>query len=108
VLGEAARRARRSSWSWESSRDYRSIVNIRLIPVFGLLPLDQVTRDQVRELVANLRTMGNKPKTIRNVLVPLSAIYEEAIEDGRNVQGCVKGKSWPCNRAIWTCEAVTY
>jgi integrase len=67
-------------------RDYRSIVNIRLIPAFGLLPLDHVTRDQVRELVAHLKTMGNKPKTIRNVLVPLSAIYEQAIEDGRNVQ----------------------
>ena len=67
-------------------RDYRSIVNIRLIPAFGLLPLDQVTRDQVRELVANQKIVGNKPKTIRNVLVPLSAIYEQAIEDGRNVQ----------------------
>ena len=67
-------------------RDYHSIVNVRLIPAFSLLPLDQVTRDQVREMVANLKTVGNKPKTIRNVLATLSAIYEEAIEDGRNVQ----------------------
>jgi integrase len=67
-------------------RDYRSVMNVRLISAFGVLPLDQVTRDQVRGLVANLKTIGNKPKTIRNVLATLSAMYEEAIEDGRDVQ----------------------
>lgn len=67
-------------------RDYRWIVHVRLIPAFGPLPLDQVTRDKARELVSHLKTVGNAPKTIRNVLVALSAIYEQAIEDGRNVQ----------------------
>lgn len=67
-------------------RDYRWIVNKRLIPAFGSLPLDHVTRDHARELVATLKAAGNAPKTIKNVLVALSAIYEQAIEDGKPVQ----------------------
>jgi integrase len=67
-------------------KDYRWIVDVRLIPAFESLPLDAVTRDHARELVVTLKAAGNAPKTIKNVLVALSAIYEQAIEDGKPVQ----------------------
>ncbi len=61
---------------------YDSILRIHLTPAFGALPLAEVNRAKVRELVAELSDTRRKPKTIKNILLCLSAIYTDAIEDG--------------------------
>lgn len=61
---------------------YDSILRVHVWPVFGSLPLAEVNRAKVRELVGSLSDSGRKPKTIKNVLSCLSALYTDAIEDG--------------------------
>jgi integrase len=61
---------------------YQSILNIHLNPAFGSLPLKAVDRAKVRELVGTLNDQPLKPKSIKNVLLCLSALYTDAIEDG--------------------------
>lgn len=61
---------------------YESILKIHLGPAFGSLPLAEVNRAKVRELVGSLSESGRKPKTTKNILSCLSALYTDAIEDG--------------------------
>ncbi len=61
---------------------YASIIKIHLLPAFGSLPLTDVNRAKVRELVAALSDQKLKPNTIKSVVLCLSAIYSDAIEDG--------------------------
>jgi len=61
---------------------YRGILDEHVLPAFGPLPLSAVDRTKVRELVGHLSTKGLKPKTIKNVVLGVSALYTEAIEDG--------------------------
>jgi integrase len=61
---------------------YRGILNEHVLPAFGPLPISAVDRTKMRELVGHLNTKGLKPKTIQNVVMALSALYTEAIEDG--------------------------
>jgi hypothetical protein len=61
---------------------YGSIVKIHLLRAFGDLPLGGVDRTMVKELVATLADQLLKPKSIKNVLLCLSALYTDAIEDG--------------------------
>ena len=61
---------------------YRGILDEHVLPAFGPLPLSAVDRTKVRELVGHLNTKGLKPKTIKNVVLGVSAMYTEAIEDG--------------------------
>ncbi|MCA9469812.1 MAG: site-specific integrase [Nitrospira sp.] len=63
-------------------RRYQSILKIHLNPTIGSLPLMEVTRAKIRELVAMLNEQGLKPKSIKNVLLCVSALYTDAIEDG--------------------------
>jgi len=73
---------RAAGLKYTSLKRYASIVKIQLLPAFGSLPLTDVNRAKVRELVAALSDQGRKPKTIKSVLLCLSAIYSDAIEDG--------------------------
>lgn len=70
-----------SGLKYTTLKRYQSILKIHLIPTFGLQPLADVNRAKVRELVGALNDQGLKPKTIKNVLLALSALYSDAIED---------------------------
>jgi len=61
---------------------YRSIFTTHLTPVWGNIPLTDITRAKVRELVAALNDKGLKSKSIKNVLLCISSMYSDAIEDG--------------------------
>jgi len=71
--------------------EYKAVLNNHVYPAFGSRPLTKVTRKMVREFIALKKKAGFKKKaalsrsTIKNILAPVRAIYNQAIEDG-NVQ----------------------
>ena len=60
---------------------YRSILEGRLNPVFGKLPLDEITRNQVKDYLSDLAKNGLSRNTLRNTLCTLRVILNHAIED---------------------------
>jgi len=60
---------------------YRSILETRLVPVFGSVPLDQITRSQVKDFLSGLAKTGLSRNTLRNTLCTLRVILNQAIED---------------------------
>ncbi|MCB9478065.1 MAG: site-specific integrase [Deltaproteobacteria bacterium] len=60
--------------------DDLSILRNHLLPMFGTLPLTQITTERVEALKADLRGRGLATNTIRNVLACLSAIMHYALE----------------------------
>lgn len=61
-----------------TERDYASALREHLIPTFGHLSLTELKASDIRKWIASL-TISNK--RINNVLVPLRAVYNEALED---------------------------
>jgi len=61
---------------------YQGILATHILPAFGFLPLNEVIRVKVKGLVATMGRDDLKPKTIKNVVLGLSAMYTDAIEDG--------------------------
>lgn len=53
-----------------------------LFPEFGTLPLDQLSTDHVRRLIAKYVERGKSKATIRNYLAPLRAAFSQAVDDG--------------------------
>jgi len=67
---------------------YRSILETRLIPAFGKVPLDKITRNEVKTYLSSLSKTGLSRNTLRNTLCTLRAILNQALEDAlvdRNV-----------------------
>ena len=60
---------------------YQGMLDAHLLPAFQKDALIEINRIRVRELVADLNEQGLKPKTIKNVLGGLSALFAQAIED---------------------------
>ena len=67
------RRCAKSTW-----RDYKSSVSFHLRPYFGEYVLSDLTTGHIREWIA---TLDISNKRIKNVLIPLKAIFQEAYED---------------------------
>lgn len=65
-----------------TAMDYQGNVTLYLLPAFGTLPLDQITRAEVKRLALQIRCKGRKPKTARKVIGTLSTILNEAVDDG--------------------------
>lgn len=63
-------------------RGYARSIDECLIPILGHLPLDKVEREDVRTLIAKLTGEGKARGTIENYLVPLKAVFYQAIDDG--------------------------
>jgi integrase len=63
-------------------RGYARAIEQVLIPQFGHLPLNELEREHVRSLIAELTQQGKARGTIENCLVPLKAVYYQAMEDG--------------------------
>lgn len=78
---------------------YLNIVNNVLIPYFGQLTLDKVTRKMVRDFV-NLQTCGNK--RMNNVLIPLRRILQEAYNDELISSNPLKDFKYKKNEAVKT------
>jgi hypothetical protein len=66
-----ARGASRSHIETEESH-----LRTHLVPHFTEKPLDRIVEADVTRLLARLRRLGRKPKTIRNVLSALHSVFE--------------------------------
>ncbi len=63
-------------------RGYARAIEQVLIPQFGHVPLNELEREHIRTLIADLTQQGKARNTIENNLVPLKAVYYQAMEDG--------------------------
>ena len=53
-----------------------------LLPVFGDRKLDEVSRADIKRLIADLSGKGLKKQTIHNILTPLKEAYHHAMDEG--------------------------
>ncbi len=67
---------------FSTASGYRQVCKKHLFPTLGSRPLDQVTRKDVKDLVATWNSQGLKKRTILNFLTPLRELYNHAIDDG--------------------------
>jgi len=63
-------------------RGYARAIEQVLIPQFGHALLNEVEREHIRTLIADLTQQGKARNTIENCLVPLKAVYYQAMEEG--------------------------
>ena len=85
-------------------RKYRQILRDRIIPTFGPLPVDTITRTSVEQWIGNLRATpvgrgaAKKPpsaKTLRNAQALLSAILQRQVDEGVLARNVAKGVPLP-------------
>ena len=60
-------------------RGYRQALQDVLMPALGPKRLSEITRGELHRLVQQLTRDGAKPATVRNLLVPLRAIFRDAL-----------------------------
>lgn len=58
-------------------RDYRSAMNLHILPTFGNMPIQNIESYHVDEFVLSLSCCGKRKK---NILVPLKSLYKMAIK----------------------------
>jgi len=62
--------------------EYRKVIEKHLLPAFGEKRLHDVTRTDLKRLIASLVAKGRTKHTIHNVLTPLKEAYHHAMDDG--------------------------
>ena len=67
---------------FSTASGYRQVCKKHLYPALGSRTLDQVTRKDVKDLVATWNSQGLKKRTILNILTPLREMFNHAIDDG--------------------------
>jgi integrase len=65
-----------------TANDYRQALERHIFPSFGTHPLNEVTRIDIKRLIASLVGKGLKKQTIHNILTPFKEGYNHAIDDG--------------------------
>ena len=60
-------------------RDYRSSMNLHILPNFGNRPICEITASDVEDFV---RTLTCSPKRINNILVPVRSLFKLAKKKG--------------------------
>ena len=65
-----------------TAHGYRVMIVRHLLPVFGELRLDEVTRADIKRLIADLASKGLKKQTIHNILTPFKEAYQHAMDEG--------------------------
>ncbi len=75
---EKSYRATLKPKTWAS---YEGSMRIHVLPKFGQLCLDEVTRPKMKEFVAELVEKGLARDSIRLILAALGIIYNQAVED---------------------------
>lgn len=61
-------------------RGYRLAIETFLYPELGDTRLDQITRGRLNEFVQHLQARGMAAQSVKNVVVPLRAIYRNALD----------------------------
>ncbi len=62
--------------------DYRQTIKRNIVPALGDRRLHEVTRAEIKRLIASLVGQGLKKQTIHNILAPLKEAYHHAMDDG--------------------------
>jgi len=62
--------------------DYRSMLHVHLLPFFGDVDVEEITRGQVEEFMAHMIGSGKKRGTMLNVVNMMHAVLGEALRDG--------------------------
>lgn len=68
------------SSTWRA-RDYRSSIAAHIRERFGRLTFGQITGVEVVAFVQGLRSQKLSPSRIRNILIPLRVVWEDAVEE---------------------------
>jgi integrase len=63
-------------------RSYRQALQGTVLPELGHLRLTSVTRNNIQDLADRLSATGAAPSTVRNMILPLRAIYRRALTRG--------------------------
>jgi integrase len=63
-------------------RDYQRVLAAEVLPVLGGVPLDRLSQERLNEFAAGLARRGLAASTVRNVVMPLRAIYRHASRMG--------------------------
>jgi len=61
---------------------YRYLLDTHVLPTFGGMRLDEITKDAVRTYCAGKKEAGMAPRSIRYMLATISGVFNRAIEDG--------------------------
>jgi integrase len=61
-------------------RGYRRCLEVEVFPEIGGTRMDEVTRGDLNKLVQRLASRGLAASTIRNIVIPLRALYRHAID----------------------------
>lgn len=65
-----------------TATDYGHAVKGHLVPALGDRLLHEVTRGDIKRLIATLIAKGRKKQTIHNILTPLKEAFHHAVDDG--------------------------
>jgi len=60
---------------------YESVLKVHLYPVFGRVPLDKITKKDVKDFLTKKMQEGLRLNTVRNIKRYLSSIFSEAVDD---------------------------
>ncbi len=66
----------------KTSASYESILNARVLPVFGDMRIVSIDQAEVRRFIAELAEAGDKPGTIRNTFNVLRLVFGTAVGSG--------------------------
>jgi integrase len=62
--------------------NYRYLLDTHVLPAFGPMRLDEITRGEVEEFVARKKKDGMAPRSIRLMLATIRPVYKRAKKDG--------------------------
>jgi integrase len=88
-------RSHRENWKPSTRRDYRSALNLHLLPAFGELPLEHVTARAIERWRTEKATVAGKTKDApkpmsRRTAAKLLAILHGIFEEGRREYGLAR------------------
>jgi integrase len=63
-------------------RGYEAALRVRILPDYGGMKLSDIRRVDVQDMADRFLAQGLDPSTVRNLLMPLRAIYRRAISRG--------------------------
>jgi integrase len=79
-------------------RAYEQALRTKVVPQLGHLRLSSVTRAAVQDLVDRLVASGLSPSTVRNAILPLRAIYRQALRRAEVLVNPTVGLALPASR----------
>ena len=65
-----------------TAKGYRDMIAKHLLPALGGRKLNEVTRADIKRLIADLVGKGLKKQTVHNILTPLKEAYHHAMDEG--------------------------